>query len=197
MTSEQELLNRIISGNQNAFRDFVELYKSKVYSIAYRLTGNHNDADDLSQVVFIKFFNTVLKYRQQAGLQSWLYKIAVNSYIDKERKKVDQIIHRFKQDPESDTTYEDTIVSDKVNPEQMTESKMIKHHIDKALSNLSPKEKSAFILKHYEGQSIREIAQNINASEGTVKSLLFRGVKKLQSALAFYKPELGLGRDNG
>lgn len=194
MTSEQKLINNIKSANRNAFREFVEHYKNDVYSMAYRLTGNHADADDLSQIVFIKFYKTINKYRQETGLKSWLYKIAVNSYIDKERKKVNQIMHRFSPDEQND---EQNIASEKKSPEQLTESKMIKHHIDKALSGLSPKEKSAFILKHYQGQSLKEIARALKTSEGTVKSLLFRAIKKLQLALSFYKPELGLKEQNG
>lgn len=193
MTSEQLLLNKIKSGNRNAFREFVEHYKSTVYSVAFRLTGNHADADDLSQVVFIKFFNSINRYRQETGLHSWLYKIAVNSYIDKERKKVNRIMHRFEQPEENENSFEENIISEKADPEQLTESGMIKKHIENALEKLSPKEKSAFVLKHYHGQTLGEIAKAINTTEGTVKSLLFRGVKKLQSALAFYKPDLGLG----
>jgi len=197
MTPELILIDKIKVNNRNAFREFVELYKSDVYSMAYRLTGNHSDADDLSQVVFIKFFKTVNNYRQEAGVKTWLYKIAVNSHIDKERKKVNKIIFRFNQDFDDQTPFEETIETDKANPEQIAESKIINTHVKHALTKLSAKEKSVFILKHYQDQTLKEIAQAINTSEGTVKSLLFRGIKKLQSALAFYKPELGLGDQNG
>jgi RNA polymerase sigma-70 factor, ECF subfamily len=196
MTSEQLLIRNIKSNNRNSFREFVELYKGDVYSIAYRLTGNHSDADDLSQVVFIKFFSTVANYRQETKITSWLYKIAVNSYIDRDRKKVNKLIFRFNNNDDQETSIEETVVSAKTDPEKDTESGIIRDHIDSALTRLSPKERSAFVLKHYHGQSIREIAKNINTSEGTVKSLLFRGVKKLQQALAFYRPELGLGEYN-
>ena len=194
---DQKLINKIKSGNRKAFREFVEYYKKDVYFMAFRLSGNHSDADDLSQIVFIKFFRTISKYRQETNMKSWLYKIAINSYIDKERKKVNKIIFRFNPDTENDKSYDEHIVSDKANPEQLTESVMIKNHIDNALVKLSPKEKSVFILKHYHGQSSKEIAKILKTSEGTVKSLLFRGIKKLRSALSFYKPELGLGEQNG
>lgn len=197
MISELELLNRLKSGDRNAFREFVESYKATVYAISYRLTGNHTDADDLSQVVFIKFFKTINTFQQKVSLQSWLYKIAVNSYIDKERKKVLNIILRFKQGDQTNASYEEHIISEKAGPEQLAESKIIHHHIEKALEKLSPKEKVVFVLKHYHGHTLKEIAGQINTSEGTVKSLLFRGIKKLQAALAFYKPELGLEGDNG
>ena len=197
MTSEQILINKIISGNRDAIREFVEIYKRDVYAMAYRLCANHSDADDLSQVVLIKFFKTITKYRQEANIKSWLYKIAVNSYIDKERKKVNKIIVRFSTDEQGQELIEETIMSPKATPEQLTESELIKNHINKALEKLSPKEKSAFILKHYQDQSLKEIAKTLKISEGTVKSLLFRSIKKLQQALSFYRPELGLGEQNG
>ncbi|KAA3615699.1 MAG: RNA polymerase sigma factor [Calditrichaeota bacterium] len=196
MNEEQILISKIQSGDRNAFRTFVDNYKQDVYWMAYRLTGNHVDADDLSQIVFIKFFKSIESYRQESAVKKWLYKIAVNSFIDKKRKKVDQIMFRFSQNEDEDT-YEETIISDKANPEQKTEAVIINKHINEAMEKLSPKEKSAFVLKHLQGHSLKEIAELINTSEGTVKSLLFRGVKKLQTALAFYKPELGLEESNG
>ncbi len=192
MNEEQLLISKIQSGDRNAFRLFVENYKQDIYSIAYRLAGNHNDADDLAQVVFIKFFKSVKSYRQESGMKRWLYKIAVNSFIDSKRKKVDQIMFRYSQDEDENYSYQETIVSDKANPEQRTDAAITSSHIRAAMTKLSPKEKSAFVLKHLQGHSLKEIAEAINTSEGTVKSLLFRGVKKLQSALAFYRPELGL-----
>jgi len=192
MTDEQKLIDRIKQGERSAFRELVENNKQAVYAICFRLSGNHTDADELSQVVFIKFFKSIPLFRQEAGVQSWLYKIAVNSFIDQKRKKVDKIMHLFSQEETDEGTFEQTIISEKSDPEQATDASIIQAHIDQAMKKLSPKEKSAFILKHYHGHTIKEIAGAINTSEGTVKSLLFRGVKKLQQALSFYRPELGL-----
>jgi RNA polymerase sigma-70 factor, ECF subfamily len=192
MNAEQIIVDKIKHGDRDAFRELVEKNKQTVYSICYRLTGNHSDADELSQIVFIKFFKSIQSFRQESGVQSWLYKIAVNSFIDQKRKKVDSIMHLFSRQEKDEGTFEQTIVSEKADPEQSTNASIIKTHISQALEKLSPKEKSAFILKHYHGHTIKEIANTINTSEGTVKSLLFRGIKKLQHALAFYRPELGL-----
>lgn len=189
MNSEQELIQRIQLGERDAFREFVEKHKKPLYGISYRLTGNHHDADDLSQVVFIKFFKSVAFYRQESSVVSWLYKIAVNSYIDKKRKKINHIIMTIENDnqdiPDESPTAHNTVDSS-------LESHFIKKHLDEAMKQLSPREKTAFILRHYEDHSIREIAEIIETSEGTVKSLLFRGVKKLQQVLSFYRADFGL-----
>ena len=191
MTDLNLMLEKIKSGDKKAFRDFVEEYKKKMYSFSYHLTGNHEDADDLAQIVFIKFYNTLHLYRQESNLNNWLNKIAVNSFIDKKRRKVDQIMFRFNPDEEgSDMGH--NIPSKTPLPDRQLESSLIKNQINNALLKLSPKEKAAFILKHYKGHSLKEIAAAIKTSEGTVKSLLFRAIKKMQQALAFYRPELGM-----
>lgn len=189
MNSEQELIRRIKLGERDAFREFVENHKKHLYTIAYRLTGNHNDADDLSQVVFIKFFKSIAFYRQESNIISWLYKIAVNSHIDSKRKKIDRIVMTV-QDDTQNMTEESALTHS--GADNNLESHFIKKHLDEAMKQLSPREKTAFILRHYEDHTIREIAEIIETSEGTVKSLLFRGVKKLQQVLSFYRSDFGL-----
>lgn len=189
MTDEKILIQNIQAGDRFAFRTLVEEYKQIVYTICYRLTGNHTDADDLAQTVFIKFFKSIKSFRHESAIKSWLYKIAVNSYIDIKRKKMDQITDFFEAEGNS---MQENVKSNKAAPDTNAASEMIKLHIEKALNLLSPKEKTVFVLKHYQEHTIKEIAKTINTTEGTVKSLLFRGVKKMQKALAFYKPELGL-----
>lgn len=185
-------LEKIKSGDRNTYRTLVEENMRSVYTFSFRLTGNHDDADDLAQIVFIKFFKSVHLYRQESNLRNWLFKIAINSFIDKKRKKVDQIMFRFKSDDDKDGIVKQEFPSKRTLPDKETESSFIRKHISNALQKLSPKEKTAFVLRHYQGHSLKEIALSINTSEGTVKSLLFRGAKKMQQALAFYKAELGL-----
>ncbi|MCB0282492.1 MAG: RNA polymerase sigma factor [Calditrichaeota bacterium] len=158
MNSEQELIRRIKLGERDAFREFVENHKKHLYTIAYRLTGNHNDADDLSQVVFIKFFKSIAFYRQESNIISWLYKIAVNSHIDSKRKKIDRIVMTVKDDTQ-DMTEESALTHS--GADNNLESHFIKKHLDEAMKQLSPREKTAFILRHYEDHTIREIAEII------------------------------------
>ncbi len=79
---EQVLVDRISSGDSAAFQEFVERYKKKIYYIAYDITGDHNDAEDVSHEVFIKVFRSLKTFRRNAKISSWLYQISVNASID-------------------------------------------------------------------------------------------------------------------
>jgi RNA polymerase sigma-70 factor (ECF subfamily) len=188
---EYTLIQQIQSGDINAFRHFVEKYKQDIYYLALDLTGHHHDAEDLSQEVFIKVYSSIHSFRRDAALSSWLYRITVNAFIDKKRKKAWQIL-RFKLDSydEADSPVpEPKEFGISGDPERRMEGILFQEHLKKALKKLSPKEKTVFILRHYHDKSIKEIAEMLEIASGTVKSLIFRTVKKLQKELAFYKEE--------
>jgi len=169
------------------FHDFVERYKRPLYALAYDLTGNHHDAEDLSQDVFIKAYRGMDDFRGEAQVYSWLYRIAVNTYLNKRRKKAlrfRQLWDDFSQAaPEPGT---------QPRPDQHTEAGTMRGHVEAALQQLSPRERSAFVLRHYQDLSLKEVATTMDIAEGTVKSLLFRATQKLRTALAFYREDLGL-----
>jgi len=189
---DRGLIEEIQRGNVAAFRELVERYKKRIYYLALDLTGNHHDAEDLSQDVFIKVYGSIHKFRMESKIHSWLYRITVNAFIDKKKKKFLKII-RLNSENDAEGRQLMAPVDEGINgdPERHTESKLIQKHINAALNRLSPKEKVVFIMKHYHEQTIKEIAQIINVSEGTVKSTLFRAINKLKTALSFYKEDLG------
>jgi RNA polymerase sigma-70 factor (ECF subfamily) len=84
---DQKLVRQICKGDIASFRLLVERYKKKVYYLAYDMTGDHHDAEDISQEVFIKVFRFIKNFRQDAKLSSWLYQVTVNTCIDSQRKK--------------------------------------------------------------------------------------------------------------
>lgn len=187
------LIEQIKLGQKNAFKELVDNYKKPLYFFCYRLCGNHADAEDLSQEVFIKVYQKINQFREEAKIQTWIYRIASNAFIDKKRRKVLPLVDI--DDPISERDIDPGKVQSlysEMNPERQTESIIMQKHIDEAMQKLSGKEKTAFVLKHYNGLSIKEIALTFKTSEGTVKSHLFRAVKKLQLALSFYRNDLGL-----
>ncbi|MEJ2544542.1 MAG: sigma-70 family RNA polymerase sigma factor [Calditrichaceae bacterium] len=187
------LIERLKKGQKEAFRELVELYKKPLYYYCFRLCRNHADAEDLSQEVFIKVYQRIDQFREEAKIQTWIYRIASNAFIDKKRKKVFLISEADLLDIESQSDTERKHPQEnEITPEKQTESSIIQKHINAAMQNLSDREKTAFILKHYEGLAIKEIAAIFKTSDGTVKSHLFRAVQKLQSALSFYRNDLGL-----
>ena len=190
---DRQLIKRIKQGHKQAFRELVETYKKPLYYYCFRLCRNHADAEDLSQEVFIKVFQKIEQFREEAKIQTWIYRIASNAFIDKKRRKVFMIneSESFNEDEQINTA---VMQSQEIetSPDRQTESSITQKHIDHAMERLSEKEKTAFILKHYEGLAIKEIAAIFKTSDGTVKSHLFRAIQKLQSALSFYRSDLGL-----
>jgi len=182
---ESRLADRLAAGDASAFRDLVESFKKKVYGLAYEMTKNHTDAEDVSQMAFMKAFKGIGTFRRGASLNSWLYRIVYNSAIDHLRKRP-----FFSQEagaeagfsrgsPSADPQSRD-LSSD---PQKAAEITLLRCKIDRALNKVSKRERSAFILRHYHDLDMKEIAEVLGISPGAVKSYLFRSIKKLQKEM--------------
>jgi RNA polymerase sigma-70 factor (ECF subfamily) len=171
--TDEPLAERLLAGEPAAFRDFVESYKRRVYGLAFELTRNHADAEDVSQTVFIKVFRSIETFQRGASLNAWLYRICVNSAIDHLRKRSFFPAEKAAQVPK-------TAVAD---PEREAEHALLQRKIDAALARISEREKTVFLLRHYHDLSLKEIAEALGLTVGAVKSYLFRSIKKLQREL--------------
>jgi RNA polymerase sigma-70 factor (ECF subfamily) len=190
--NDQILVDRFNSGDAKAFQELVERHKKKVYYLAYDITGDHHEAEDVSQEVFVKVFRSLNTFRRDAKMSSWLYKITVNASLDSLRKKPsrpDVPIDILEKVDVGDNPLGGRTDLD---PERRAESLLLQRHISKALQKVSPKERSVFVMRHYNDLKIREIAEVLNISTGTVKALLFRAIKKLRKELSIYRGNLGL-----
>lgn len=193
MDQEQALVGRIKEGEPGAFRELVELYKQNVYYLALDLSGNHHDAEDLSQEVFIKAHRSIDKFRGGAKLSTWLYRITMNTYIDSKRRKSLNVISLHDRGDDDSFDPMDVVADESADdPERKLRSAKIDDHINDALQALSEQERTVFVMRHYQDMPIKEIANSLRIAEGTVKSLLFRSVRKLRDKLAFYRDDLGL-----
>jgi len=160
------------------FRDIVDAYKRAVYYLAVDLTGNHHDAEDLSQDVFIKAYRNLASFRGEAEMYTWLRRITVNTYLNSKRKKSLAFFRVFGQDEDPDRT-----PTEDVGPDAPVEASIVRGHIERALDSLSPRERAAFVLRHYDDLTVKEVAAAMEVASGTVKSLLFRATQKLQTQL--------------
>lgn len=191
--NEQQTIQRIRDGDNGAFRELVEYHKQNIYYLAFDLTGNHHDAEDLAQDVFVQMFRSLESYRGDGKLSSWLYRIAVNLSINKNRKKAlsaMQLKDDFSRESNDGASFEGGRIQQ--NPEKSTDSKLAQSHIHRALQKLSERERAVFVLRHYKDLPLKEIAGTLKIADGTVKGLLFRAIRKLQRELAFYRQDLGL-----
>lgn len=187
---QRELIQRLQAREASAFRELVEGHKHRLFNLAYDLLGNTHDAEDVSQEAFIKIYRGIGNFRGEAQLSSWMYRIVVNLCLNRRRKKAYAEME-LRGSFEDDQAHQPLPAQDfEADPEKMTEVEIMRAHLRRALDVLSPQQRTVFILRHDEDMPLAEIGKMLDISEGTVKSQLFRALKKLQEALAFYKADL-------
>jgi RNA polymerase sigma-70 factor (ECF subfamily) len=185
VTDEQELIQRLALGDRSAFREMVEIHKKKIYFLALDMVGNPADAEDVSQEVFLRVFRSFKTFKQDARLGAWIYRITYNASIDHLRKRA------LTPEPMANEALETGFQSHpqiaepqaSLDPEVAAERGLLRDRIEKALGNISPREKAVFLLRHYEDLSLKEIAESLELTVGSVKSYLFRAVRKLRTEL--------------
>jgi len=186
LLDDRKLVERAREGGGAAFRVLVERYMKKVYAVALDMTGNHHEAEDISQDVFLKAYGSLPRFRGRAGVSTWLYRMTVNACIDRSRKKAwkamkpkgIELDENIQQDKQSRNTLSQ--------PEHEMERTLMQQYIRRALDGLTERERAIFVLRHYHALPLKEIADCLNVTEGTVKSTLFRAIKRLQGMLAPY-----------
>jgi len=186
-----ELVERLKAGETTAFRELVERHKKKAYYIALDLMGTHEDAEDISQEAFIKVYTSIRSFRGDAQFGSWLYRIVVNLCMSERRKKSSKDTEYFGDSIPEEINYADDGDSQH-HPEMALQSRQIQEHIRTALEKLPRMQKTVFVLRYYQDLPIKEIGRMMKLSEGTVKSHLFRTVRKLRESLDFYKADFGI-----
>lgn len=177
-------------GDLQNFRAFVDEFKHQVYGLAYNLTGNHHDAEDLSQEVFIRVHKSIGRFRGDAKLSSWLYRIAVNLNIDRVRRKRPDLMDN--ENLEIEHASSSAAVQKGKDAAHETAMVVAGEHIEKAIDTLPNQQRTVFVLRHYHEMPLKEIADILGVSDGTVKSSLYRAVRALRDRLAFYRADLGL-----
>ena len=181
-TEEAALVRRVQAQDEMAFREVVERYQAKVFSIIYGILRNRNDAEDIAQQVFAKIYFSIKNFDFRSSLLTWIYKITVNECYDYLRKKrVRKLVY------ESDFSVEDSQrmeTSDPATDQAPAVDKRLAQHdlILKLLSKISEEDRSLILLKEVEGHSVEELAEMTGMNENTIKVKLFRARQKLVKA---------------
>ena len=188
--TDKQLVSEIIDGDESAFKQLVETYQDKTYSICLSYLKNAEDAEDMTQEVFIEIFRSIKKFKREAELSTWIYRIAVNKSLEqlrrsKTKKRLGFLTSLFGREESVGEQH-----SDFEHPGLKLENKeraaILLRHIEK----LSDNQRIAFQLQHLQGMSYQEIAQVLNTSLSSVESLMFRAKKNLRKSLKdFYKNE--------
>lgn len=179
-------------GDQHAFRVLVERHSRAVFRLAYRMTGNEQDAEDLVQETFLRAYKQLAAFDGRAAFGTWLHRIAVNCSIDLIRAR------RNRKEQSTSATVDgesrnwlDQIAAPHPSPERLTQSGQLAALLEPALKRLTDSERTAFILRHYEGRNIEEIAKTLGVQTNAAKHSVFRAVQKLRRAL---EPAWGVAR---
>ncbi len=181
-SEEAALVRRVQARDEIAFREIVDRYQAKVFSIIYGILRNHNDAEDIAQQVFAKIYFSIRNFDFRSSLLTWIYKITVNECYDYLRKKrVRKLVY------ESDFSAEDAqrleSAEPAVDPAQPVDRQLAQQDLVlKLLSRVSEEDRSLILLKEVEGHSVEELAAMTGLNENTIKVKLFRTRQKLLKA---------------
>ncbi len=176
------LVERFQSGELAAFDEIVDRCQKRVYNLAYRFTRNCEDAYDISQEVFIKVFRSLSRLKNSSAFDAWLKRVTVNACMDHLRRQPGE--HAFSDLACLDHEYAAGIRS--MLPDGSLENSELRRVISRAVDQLPKRQRKVFILRHYEGLPLKEIARTLDCSLGTVKAHLFRATRRLRKLLLPY-----------
>src|SRR5258707_11848306 len=185
--SDAVAVERTLAGDRDAYRVLVDRHSRNIYRLAYRMTGNRHDAEEVVQEAFLRGYQKLRQFAARSNFGTWVYRIAANYAIDRMRQRQKEESRReAPRVEESDGMENDPLnrVQDNApTPERLTQSVELRKQMELALAALSEAERTAFVMRHWEGCGIEEIAAVLKSSSNATKNTVFRAVQKLRQAL--------------
>ena len=174
---ERQLIFQAQQGDARSFRTLVERYMKQAYNLAYSYLSNHDEADDVVQESFVRAYRALHGFRGEAQFPTWLFRIVINVSLNhlSSRKKKDEREVRIADDQMQVSAHGD--------PTGTTAD--VREHIERALHELPSMQRAVVIMRHLNGLSTKQVSGILNCSEGTVKTHLYRGLKRMKSLLEF------------
>jgi RNA polymerase sigma-70 factor, ECF subfamily len=168
-------------GDSEAFRSLVDRHSRAIYRLAHRMTGSPQDAEDVVQETFLRAYRQLGRFESRANFGTWLHRIAVNCSIDLIRSRR----HQESGADAADLEHFEGAADDRVDPspERLMLSTEVQERVGAAMATLSHRERAAFVLRHFEGQSIEEISRALGLHANAAKHSVFRAVRKMRVAL--------------
>jgi RNA polymerase sigma-70 factor (ECF subfamily) len=182
--SDEALVARSKNGDIDAFEELVSCYERKIYNVAYRLMGNHEDANDLAQEAFLRAFQSISNFRGEASFLTWMCRIVTNLCRDELRKKYRTQIESLDGEITlGEGEVKKQVASSEPGPAELYEKKELREKIQELINTLSPEFRLALVLRDIQGFTYEEIAEQLECSLGTVKSRINRARKYLKDKL--------------
>ena len=181
--NDHSIVRSVLAGDKEAYGALVRAHSAAVFRVAFRITGNEADAEEVVQESFLRGYQRLDSYQGQAAFGTWIYRIAVNCALNRIGKSDIEadFRHGDEDDPEQKTVQ---VASRDADPERAVLSAEINEAQRLAMQRLTGTEKSAFILRHLEDRSTNEIAEILKIAPNAAKQAVFRAVQKLRRELA-------------
>ncbi len=176
---EQDLLVSVRQGSPEAFRVLVQSHMRQAYDIAFSILGSHDDADDVAQEAFVKVHRSIGSFRGESGFGTWLFRIVTNCALNRLKQR--------KRERRRDVDLEDAdkeMANENAGIDKTEDPRV---YIERALHELPTLQRAVVMLRHMNGLSTRQVSKILDCSEGTVKTHLHRGLKKMREKLEFLK----------
>jgi RNA polymerase sigma-70 factor, ECF subfamily len=181
MPADSDLISRAAGGDPSAFQALVERHRSMVYRVAYQFAGNHYDAEDIAQEVFIKVYKSLDRFRQDSQLSSWMYRIVMNACIDHRRRDTSAGAVPFGEEAEQKMV---NTPEGRPGPEEHAYAGELGQVLESEIGRLPKGQRIVFVMRHHQGMKLCEIATALGLAEGTVKRQLHAAVHRLRQALS-------------
>jgi RNA polymerase sigma-70 factor (ECF subfamily) len=199
--SDAIAVERTLAGEREAYRVLVERHSRNVFRLAYRMTGSRHDAEEVVQEAFLRAYQKLRQFAGNANFGTWVYRIAANYAIDRIRQRGSEESRRQLQSRMGEDGVEVdpvAIVRDpSPSPERLAESAQLGSRMQEALATLTPAERTAIVMRHWEGCAIEEIAAVLKSNSNATKNTVFRAVAKLRKALEPFAEGRGAARAMG
>ena len=186
-TDEKALLARIRKGDESGFEEIVKEHTGKLVGLAWRLVGTREDAEELAQEAFLRLHRSLPDFRGDSLIGTWLYRTTTRLAIDfLRRERIKRKVFFFRQDNDSPDPVE--LARDcRQTPGEIFQTQEAMRSLRKSLQNLSSRQQVIFMLRHYEGLALKEIAEHLGLKTGTVKAHLHRAVAQLRKDLVEFR----------
>ena len=185
--SDAAVVAQVLAGDRDAFRLLVQRHGRTLYHVAYRMTGNEQDSEEIVQETFLRAYKALDRFEMRSNFGTWIYRIAVNRTLDHLNSKSTQMqnkeTYQIADEPDPENSREVQVQAQQPGPDRLLASAEMKRKMAQAMSLLTPVERVAFTMRHMEGRSVDEISRTLKVKTSAAKNTIFRAVQKLRQQL--------------
>lgn len=181
-SQDAALIERVLEGDKDAYGYLVQRHSRSLFAIAYRVTGNESDAEEVVQETFLRAYRSLERFERRSNFGTWLYRIAMNCALDIKQARRPGATLEISEDPEPGEQ-QIQLPANQPSQEQMVFGGQVKERIAHAMTLLTKTERAAFVMRHLEGKSIEEIGSVLELKPNAAKNSIFRAVQKMRQAL--------------